>query len=368
MGKYARAIRLVANIDTALGPDEVLVPWNVYKQMNCSQWGLINRAPSINTECAFVVRIYPDKNISTVKVSAFVADKKHLDQDGDEINLFYIELHQNFQSKDFLIAEMELLRASFTFGRRCTMNYQPKYTFGQYYDYMMFLDEHKEFMNNIIPFYSELPVERKKKPMFLMNLICSIFYKIGVSLMSKIIKYFETAIVPTPHLKDVIEGNLKEIFESGSKGSEAHQEQYLKYMHGMDPEEWHKDAINQFNHYISASDKVSNDGRNLFTHLCAFLNLSIQADQLLYDNEVVIMNFSKNPLTFSIQYNLCSIQYMSLALEKTKTKDQMSVEEFKNEYFDSFEIEDFFKETTTNHNEILIEEKITKVKKRGKKK
>lgn len=318
LGSKNKAIRLVCIIDTTLGPDEVVIPKSIWSRIDFkTQYGIVNRFPSINSECIFVQKIkYCENNYPVIRISSFIADGLHCDQDGDELNLYIIENVNDIHDYTEHILFKEYSNNAFSSGEKCNFDYRPKISFGQHYDHVLY--KHHDEMDKLWPNYTKLPCSKSNRPSFLMNLLCSMYSDVATNIISDIIEYFKTIKIETPKPLELLEGGdiIKNIYLSGSKGTENHYTKFLEQIKGMNETEYMNAAIAQFNKFILSSSSVSINGKNLYTKLAVFPNLHITQNNLLYQNVIVSENILDNPIVFNSRINCDAVSLVADNIKK----------------------------------------------------
>lgn len=231
LGTVVNGIRATLTVDSSLLPNKVQINRIIYDQLNLAiPLVIVNRDPSLNSKCIYVCEIEPfdDLNDSTIHLNSFKLNGLHADQDGDDINLYFIEKDAQHPSYLMVCSMYEWYRNSWHLGFRHDMMYKCRYSFSQYHRYILY--KYNKELNNLSPYWKSLERYGKNKYSYAMELGCSThrnecdeFLKILTTycnqLNDKILTYDEltTGI-----------GSLKQIIDSGSKGSDTHLQVYLK--------------------------------------------------------------------------------------------------------------------------------------------
>lgn len=302
LGKIMPSMRYVLTIDTQLGPDEVSIPKLVYNKLNISSnFVIINRAPSINDTCISVAMLRWHTDSFTAKISAFIADGLHADQDGDEITIFMLPKTNDGANYNEFLMMKELRHNMWSIGIRHKFDYSPKISFGQYYLYVLY-----KFHDKIVekfPLYGKLPCSVADKPKFLMNLFCGSQYDKAISFISDLMDMSKDLPIPIPSLTNILTGKLNDIIDSGSKGSINHLSEFIQLMKGLNEKEHHNKSIEAFNRYITSSGAMSKSGQQLYSMLFGTSSLILKSNSLTYMGHEICSDFYSKTSTFSVQYN-----------------------------------------------------------------
>lgn len=327
LSKMMPSLRHIVTIDTQLGPDEISIPKAVYDKLNLkTNLAVVNRAPSINDTCIYTVNLKWHTDSFTTKISCFIADGLHAVQ-GDEITVFVIPKTNDIQNYNELLTIKELLNHKWTTGIRHRFDYTPKIEFGQNYLYILY-NFHAQICE-IFPLYEKLPCSKKEKPEFLMNLLCASYKDKGVKVLSDIMEAFKNLPIPAPNYKKIINGELNDIVDSGSKGTKNHIVEFKKMMKGLDPKEYFIKSKEVFNKYISTSSKMSTFDQHLDSTLFGTSSLILQYGSLSYMGSEICKDFHSKKAATGIQYNKYDIKLLKHFLLEDAKKQQIKVQEAK---------------------------------------
>lgn len=318
LAKIMPSMRLILTIDTQLGFDEISIPKIVYDKLNlATDYVIYNRAPSINDTCIYVGILKWHEDSYTCKISAFVADGLHADQDGDEISIFYIPKTKNIKSynETLMYKELDAAKTSRRFDGTS------KYTPGQYYQYVMYTF-HDKFCE-IIPFYKDLPCSKSEKPKFLFNMLMSSKIDQATKIISDIIQLSKNLLIKTPSVKEILEAKLEDIVESGSKGTINHLKEFKNTLSNTNEEEHSKKCVANFNKFIKTSSIMSNEGRLLYSSIFGGSAIELYYNNIKMMGVIVEDNFYGKPITYQVQYNQYDIRYLkSLILRDAKKQKE----------------------------------------------
>lgn len=324
LGSLVLSIRLVTTIDVQLGPDEVIIPKSLYDRCNfASPLVFVSRHPAINTTCIYVSKIFYEDNISVIKISSFIADGLHADQDGDEINITFIKNRTEILAYNQLVAQSELKNAN-------TINLfhiKPKYQFGQYYK--LFFFKNQEILHKEIPILKTIMAPLNEKPEILMKLLCSVYQDKFTPILSKIINLANNYIMQQVPFEKLIDGSgLMDIVNSKSNGSVFHIQETTLLLRGIDPKEYLTREINSYNNYIQSALKLTTSGRNLFTKLFFYSHFYLQNDTLFFLNTPIVSEFSKCAAAYPLLFENVSVTFLQTLptyIEQNKTKPKETV-------------------------------------------
>lgn len=322
LGKIMPSMRYVLTIDTQLGPDEVSIPKIVYDKLNLkTNFVIVNRAPSINDTCIYVAILKYHDDSFTAKLPAFIADGLHADQDGDEITIFMLSKTQELQNYNEMLMMKELRNSIWSSGIRHKFDYSPKISFGQYYQYVMYLFHDK--ICEMLPIYAKLPCAKADKPQFLMNLLCGSHYHFGVNFISDLMEMVKNLPIPIPSYEKVLKGELNDIVDSKSKGSSSHLDEFVNMMHGLNERDYHSKSTSTFNKYITSSCKMSQSGQQLYSTLFGTSSLNIKENMLFFMSRKLTQDFYNKQPTECVQYNRYDILLLkSMLLNDVKNTPQ----------------------------------------------
>lgn len=314
------SLRLVLIIDCQLGPGEVSISKKLIERIDLrSFYVLLNRDPSINSLCVCVSKILVnDYDDLVIRISPFVADGLHADVDGDAINCFIIVGPSNniYDSYNADLASRELLQNSWEKGRRITAFQRPKYSFGQYYNYVIY--KYFSHLKKIIPFLKRLKCEREQVPKVLMHMLCTTHYDLADNIISNIISFAKNLKTPLLTCDEIFWDNDRflDIVKSKSKGTLDHITQFRdNCKKNQIPKGEFLAACRDasFNHFVTGSKKMSKNGREMFQLQGRLEPLLLLWNKLYHVDVVCCDKFYREEhsmLTCTLEYNVLAVTEM----------------------------------------------------------
>lgn len=315
LGFKCNGIRMTLTIDCKLKPNQVQIPVNIYKRLKlATNFVIINRDPSFNSRCIYVCNLetHEDKNDHTIHINPFILDGLHADQDGDELTVFVIKKKENNNSFLLNCALDEIKNLSWTEGKRHDVFYKNRYTFSQYYRYLIYkyselLERHHWLWKdlNYIESFSE-------KLNTILDLGCSIYKNDLDTFISLIIELSRKIGPQLVNTNDILncENSIENIVKSGAKGTVFHIETFKNQLYNtIASSEFYNMTEKNFNKYIHSSTKLSEEGFKLFNLLYSFNSLLYHLGKLYINEKILIANYNKSNITAHTFYNRGATNY-----------------------------------------------------------
>jgi hypothetical protein len=289
LGGNGNCVRGTLIVDPMLMPDEVSVPKEIFETLKEKgvDYVILNRDPSINTTCIYVCSYVYHTDSPTIKISQFVLRGLHGDQDGDEVNLYYVV--KKDRSYYALLTELELKRGTWTNGFRHNVLGNPRYSFSQQQDLMLF--EYDDILTQENKFWRSLKrYSRSEKKRIFWDLASFTHRREA----DEFLRYFLTfcvrhdpGVVPIGNLLRG-DGILESVVKSGAKGTGSHIEQYKQLMRGQTIDDILADAITTFNKMVQANHDMKVCGRQHSGSNHIYQNV-VLCDKILYCQDMVLV-------------------------------------------------------------------------------
>lgn len=177
LGSKANAQRFTITIDYSLSPDSISLPAIFMEQFSSvTPYVLLNRSPSILEKNVIVVSVLfiTTPNDFTCHVNAFVIEGLHADQDGDEVNVYFLQSPARNEMPSFKLknAVNELLHLSWRYGRRHNLCYKSRYSFSPFHKFL--IQKNEDFLTANSLLWRSLSGSVPDKCRNIMELGCSI--------------------------------------------------------------------------------------------------------------------------------------------------------------------------------------------------
>jgi hypothetical protein len=326
LGSTAHALRGTLIISEDLMPGEVMVPKKIYDSIDFAfPYVLLNRDPSINSRSIYVCKIIPYENDfdCSIKINQFVLRGLHGDQDGDEVNLYYIKKEPI--SYQMQLAYYEMRRKSWD-GFRHDILGRPRYSFSQQQD--LILDLYNDELCRISPLWNSLQKFGTKK--------IKIFWSIGcfthrdevdefLKMFLQFCKDNDPGLVTYEEMLNA-SGVLTRVVTSGAKGSDAHLRVYREQLIKKSDEEILDTAKKTFNKYVQSNHEMKLCGRqhsgslhiyqnglypssvNVFFNNI-FILVYVCDDSLFFNDTLLVSDIFAIPLTSIFLFNPLAVKY-----------------------------------------------------------
>lgn len=325
LGKCVNGARMTLTIDSAMSPNEISIPQVIFDSLKLAcPLVVVNRSPSINSKCIYVAEVKPHSNDNyTILINSYILEGLHADQDGDELNIYFLKHDATLPSHMMKVAIAELKMLSWQFGLRYDFFYKPRYEFSQYQKTLCSIyDEELKRTNHLWASLGDAPI--KKKLNMIMNLGCSIKYDEVdefIGFLCNIIK--KNKIHPDSALMDwhndhivtindsVFETDflLKHIIEAGAKGSKMHINTFKNALFNSNIDAWQKSAIEKFDHTVNSSSEMSIAGAQQFVLLYEFNSLFLNGGDLYKNGNKILDGFLDCDLGNVLSYNMVAVDW-----------------------------------------------------------
>lgn len=319
LGTKANALRFTITIDSTLAFDHISIPSSFIDSFpSATPYMLMNRAPSIlkTNLVAVSVLFHTDPNDLTCHVNAFVIEGMHLNQDGDEVNLYYIAAPKKHQlpTLEMKFTNLELLNITWRYGRRHNLFYEPKYSFSPFHKFIM--QKHEAFLNKRSHLWRKLgdttSVAQKCKT--IMALGCSIMRDQVNDFIDLILAITQQSEGESLNVFDYIlnTGRLRRsIVGSGAKGDEHMINLYYEKLNLKDNSKFLSQHQNEgFDENVNRGKKLSD--RSIIQ--TAFYN---SMNGVVYENGKILLNgkpiferVSKSPMFANMFYNRTAVKFV----------------------------------------------------------
>lgn len=335
LGSCSNGARLTLTIDSSFKPSEISIPNKIYKLLDFSSTlVMINRSPSITSRCLYVVDVKPHfGNNDTIIINPFVLEGLHADQDGDELNLIFLQYENEIPSPKMKNAISELKRMSWDVGVRHDVFYNTRYVFSQYQRTLLSI--YDEALKRHSTFWNSIKCDNiNKKAEIVMNLGCSTHRKEVdefINLLSEIINYNEPfkncnddnlKCFRNDHLLTIddaiCDSNFIEnhIVNSGAKGSKFHIDVYKKSIYSPNFDEWYDKAIENYNQSIKTSSNMSTVGARQFVLMYEFNSVFLKHGSIYKNDNVLFKDFLDSDFGSWISLNHYSVHHTFNMIEQ----------------------------------------------------
>ncbi|KAG6558459.1 viral RNA polymerase subunit lef-9 [Microplitis demolitor] len=345
LGVNASGIRMTLTIDNSLGPNDVSIPQHMLDSLDLAcPYVIINRDPSINDCAIYSCELlgYENKNDNTIHVNPFVLEGLHADQDGDDLNVYYLKHENEVPSLIMLRAITELLQFSWKYGRRRNICNQSRFSLGQYH--LLLLQVYDKYFQSKSKIWKTLSSQYNTTPKranVLMQLGCTI-WRDEVDEFLEQLRVFGIRIrLPLITFREMINGSgmLLSVIESGAKGSMDHVKMFTDILQErveIGGAEYVNNLRESFNNYVNASKSISLLGQQLFILLSIFQPLYLLRNDIYMKNDTrIICNVSKCPLFNLWIYQIEAITLVFEELLKNCESDEMESVVTENIYDDN---------------------------------
>jgi hypothetical protein len=304
LGATVNGIRGTLIVDESLTPTQIGINRILFDTLNLAiPFIYLNRDPSINSRCIYICEIVPYDNPDdfTIKINQYTLKGLHGDQDGDELNLYYMQYEHQAPTHNMVQSVYETHRKSWKYGFRHDILGRSRYSFSQHQDLMVYIYNNE--LCKLSPLWNSLqPFEDRNDMIF--ELGCYT-HRQEIDEFLDILSKF--SLVNSPGLStysDMINGVgiIADIVASKSKGSDAHTEEYLKKLNAYDEAELFQESVSTFNKYVASNANMKICGRQNFCLLHIYQNIFLLQTDLFMNDTVIIHNFVHHPL---ISRNIC---------------------------------------------------------------
>ena len=305
-------MRLTLTVKSDSPPGVAHIPRKLYERANMNTcYALLNRSPSINSLCIYLVRILPhDNDDNTIRVNGYILDGLHADQDGDDLQLLLFSYNETTASFEMKTAMKELQKFSWEYGTRHDILYRPRYSFSQYHRFLLhnmndYFCQHSPLWNSL----SGSPLEKAKT---VMDLGCSIMYDEVDEFLRLVEHVTRTRPLHSISVQDIISGEnqMREIVDSGAKGTIEHIRLVRKNLLST-PTDFEKTMVDTgFNKFVKSGINMSREGVSQFTLLYSFNSLILHRNNIYLNGNVIMTNADKAQTIQFMNYNHASVKYI----------------------------------------------------------
>lgn len=312
LGHRYYGARMTMIVDNTLRPGEVSVPKFIYNNMDpASHFMIINRDPSINDTSVYVCNCLYHTTDSCIHINPFILDGLHADQDGDDINVYYLKRETESSRSLMKTAISEMRMLSWDYGHRHNLFYAPRYSLGQQFTHLLY--EHDKWFTENSDFYRELckvfKGDRNKKIKAIMELGCSIMHNEVQDFVELILTFNTLNFDYCMRGIDYITCSevVQDVVKSGSKGSQRHVDLYLKGLH----EQFSADDMKvSFDDKIDSGKILEKEGQTQFSLLHALSPVGLMVGNLYYGECKIADHYADSQLFNSYKYNTTAIEYV----------------------------------------------------------
>ena len=318
-------IRMTLTVHSELGPHYVRIPRKLYEAHRlATPLAIVNRSPSINSRCIYVVELMPHDDDDTIHLNPYILDGLHADQDGDDIQVFLFLKQSEVPSFEMETCIKELRNFSWKYGKRHDCIYMPRYSFSQYHRFLL---HHKSdyFAKHSI-LWASLPGTPIQKAKTIMNLGCSIMPREVdefIRLVSRVTEYMSFHSIS---VTDILNGNgqMLDIVESEAKGTKDHIDLVTKNLMTI-PDDFESTMIdNGFNKFVNSSLNMSREGVTQFTMLYAYNSICLHRGNYQLNGVVILRDDNESAqLTTQLYYNHDAVNFTFQLLLDDDTLEEL---------------------------------------------
>lgn len=295
LGHRHHGARMTMVVDNSLRPSEISIPRNIYDQLDlATSMVIINRDPSINETSVYVATCNHHTGDACIHMNPFVLDGLHADQDGDDINIYFIHSETD-QARPLLKMAIDELRSlSWNLGYRHNIFYEPRYSLGQQFRHLLYA--HDDWFLGNSHFYkviSKVFRNRLTRMNAVMHLGCSIMHEEVNDFIEKLQAFNRCNVDNFLKIGDYLSCNeeIQDVVNSKSKGSARHIELYLN---GLTKKIENDELKVAFDDKISSSKVLEREGQTQFSLLHALSPVSMLRGHLYICDRVIVENFARS--------------------------------------------------------------------------
>lgn len=309
LGALVNGVRGTLTVDPYLLPHEVGLPKNIYNKLKTKiPYVIINRDPSINSRSVYVCKIVPveDESDFTIHLNQYILNGLHADQDGDDINAYYIS---DDGDESYLMTEgiLEMLLKSWDKGYRYDCFGKCRYSFSQYH--LVILHRYNKELCELSPFWKSLQKYENRADLAFQ--LGSFTHRTEFDEFLVCLNDFCKQIMYMVNYEELLTGNgiLKEIIDSGAKGTEAHMELYLNGFKAPKTKDFIEKAVLNFNKYVASNGQMKIAGRKQFCLLHVYQNVFLQNNNIYVGDKILFSSVFDCPLYSILLYNSSVVEY-----------------------------------------------------------
>ncbi|MCJ7482405.1 MAG: hypothetical protein MUO31_05505 [Thermodesulfovibrionales bacterium] len=301
LGSTVNGIRGTLIVSDTLPPNAIAINQVVYDKLDLAvPFVFLNRDPSINSRCMYVCDIIPYQSNTdrTIHVNQYVLEGLNGDQDGDDVNLYYLKKEDEVPSITMVTAIAELHRKSWTHGNRHDTLGRPRYTFSQQQKLMLHI--YKRELCALSPFWNSLQQFPNPHKM-VFDLGCFTHRDELDDFLEIFAKFCRENNPGIATYRDLLTGGglLQATVDSQAKGSAAHIEKYLQNLVGISDSDMFLEATQTFNKFVMSNSEMKICGHQLFIMLHIYQNVTLMCNSI-YMNDTIIAHDIDNNEFFSV--------------------------------------------------------------------
>lgn len=305
LGTSVNSLRGTLIVSPYTLPHEISIPKSMYDSLDLAfDYVLLNRDPSINSRSMYVCTLgYHDgSDDSTFRINQYVLEGLHGDQDGDEVNIFYV--NKEAPSPLMYMARYELERKSWNHGFRHDVLSRPRYKFSQLQ--VLMLHKHHDDLCRLSPFWATI-----RNLSTFWDLACSTHRKEADQFLELFSNYCKNIYYPLVTAHELLTGTgiFEEIVNSGAKGSQAHIEVYKKNLMVRDDAELVAEAKITFDKYVTSNRDMQRVGRQTSGSLHIYQNVILLNGALQMNGVTLVDNIFDISLSSIFIYRPNTINY-----------------------------------------------------------
>jgi hypothetical protein len=307
LGTSVNSLRGTLVVAPYMLPNEISIPKSLYDSLDLAfNYVILNRDPSINSRSAYVctLKYHEGADDSTFHINQYVLEGLHGDQDGDEVNIVYI--NNEAPSPLLYASRYELERKSWDKGFRHDILGRPRYKFSQLQVLMLY--KHDRDLCNASPFWASI---KSKRLQTFWDLACSTHRDEADEFLHIFSKYCEQNDFPLVNVHDLIGGSgiFEDIVDSGAKGSHAHLEVYRKNLLSRDLSDILSESKQTFDKYVTSNREMQRVGRQTLGSLHIYQNVYLINNSLKMNGSMIVENIFDISLTSVFFYRPNMINY-----------------------------------------------------------
>lgn len=318
LGFLVPGARLTLTIESSLSPHYVKLPKCVFRNVDMlCPIILINRAPSITNTCVYACEAlyHEDPTDHTIHVNPFVIDGLHADQDGDELTIFYLK-GRGPPGYDAMMAIEELRRLTWKYGIRHDTLGRSRYSFSQFHKHL--LCRHDEEFRDNSPIWASLRGSIKQRATSFFELASTVCREEGddfISLVCKKSACNADLSVPLEDLETSEGGVLREIIESGAKGTTQH----IDLMRSMLKPKTRSDGVlvpdfaeltAAFNSLVGGGQRMARMGMSQFNLLQALAPVNYHRGTIRSGATTLMRGCEASGFMCAIKFNLTAAEFV----------------------------------------------------------
>jgi hypothetical protein len=306
LGTSVNSLRGTLIVSPYTLPSEISIPKSLYDSLDLAfDYVLLNRDPSINSRSMYVCTLgyHEGHDDSTFRINQYVLEGLHGDQDGDEVNIFYV--NKEPPSALLYMARYELERKSWDRGFRHDVLGRPRYKFSQLQVLMLY--KHNEDLCKLSPFWASI----KQKLGTFWDLACSTHRNEADEFLRIFSEYCKQNDFPLVTVDDLVSasGIFQDIVKSGAKGSQAHIDAYLKNLVSRDETELLSEAKMTFDKYVTSNREMQKVGRQTSGSLHIYQNVILMNGALQMNSATLVKDIFDVSLSSVFLYRPNAINY-----------------------------------------------------------